>query len=215
MDRRMRAALLAALVALVAAASPAAAANNIVLPRSGQVGLGIQGQFGTMMSSGGLGEEFGSGGGLTVKVRYRMRFERAIGLTFGMQKLGARDPSGRAGAFDSIEVVPGTTPILREWMQLNTAGFEFYQLFDTRERTVKFISAGVGLTQMSSHLSSGETQYPIAGDGVYVSLGAGIERFFYRSMAWDLGLTYMGILHDQKLNNDFQLQGGIIFYAAY
>ena len=44
---------------------------------------------------------------------------------------------------------------------------------------------------------------------------AGVERFFYRSMAWDLGMTYMGILHDQKLNNDFQLQGGIIFYAAY
>ena len=48
-----------------------------------------------------------------------------------------------------------------------------------------------------------------------MSLGAGIERFFFRSMAWDLGLTYMGILHDQNLNNGFQLQGGIIFYAAY
>jgi len=215
MDRRMRAGLLAVLVALVAAASPAAAASNLVLPRSGQVGLGLQGQFGTMLSSGGLGEEFGSGGGLTVKVRYRMRFERAIGLTFGMQKLGARDPSGRAGAFDSIEVVPGTTPILREWLQINAAGIEFYQLFDTRDRTVKMISAGVGITQMSSHLSSGETQYPIAGDGVYISLGAGIERFFYRSVAWDLGITYMGILHDQNLNNSFQLQGGLIFYAAY
>jgi hypothetical protein len=215
MDRRMRAALLAALVALAVAASPAAAANNIVLPRSGQVGLGIQGQFSSMMSSGGLGEEFGSGGGLTVKVRYRMRFERAIGLTFGVQKLGARDPSGREGAFTAIDTIPGTTPVVREWLQVNTAGLEFYQLFDTRDRTVKLISAGVGLTQLSSHLSSSETQYPTAGDGVYVSLGAGIERFFFRSMAWDLGLTYMGILHDQKLNNSFQLQGGIIFYAAY
>ncbi|HEX5635367.1 MAG TPA: hypothetical protein VFX50_19120 [Gemmatimonadales bacterium] len=211
----MLAALLAALVALAAAAAPAAAQSNIVLPRSGQVGLGLQGQFGTLLSSGGLGEEFGSGGGLVVKVRYRMRFERAMGLTFDLQKLGARDPSGRAGAFDSLEVIPGQPVALRERLQINTAGIEFYQLFDTRSRTVKFISAGAGLALISSHLSTGETQYPTAGDGVFVSLGAGIERFFFRSVAWDMSVKYMGILHDQKLNHDFQLQGGLIFYAAY
>ena len=214
MDRRLSTVVLAVVV-LVAAASPASAQSSVVLPRSGQVGLGVQAQYGTLLSSGGLGEEFGTGGGLTVKVRYRMRYERAIGLTFDLQKLAARDPSGRAGAFDSIIVTPGTPDIVRERLQINTAGIEFYQLFDTRERTVKMISAGVGLTQISSHLSSGETQYPIAGDGAYFSLGAGIERFFYRSMAWDLGFKYMGILHDGKLNNDIQLQGGLIFYAAY
>ena len=86
MDRRLSSVVLAVVV-LVAAASPAAAASSVVLPRSGQVGLGLQGQYGTMLSSGGLGEEFGTGGGLTVKVRYRMRYERAIGLTFDLQKL--------------------------------------------------------------------------------------------------------------------------------
>jgi hypothetical protein len=34
-------------------------------------------------------------------------------------------------------------------------------------------------------------------------------------MAWDLSLKYMGILHDSKLNHDVQVQGGLIFYAAY
>ncbi len=215
MDRRLYAVSLTVLIALLAVATPAAAASSVVLPRAGQVGLGVQAQYGTMLQSGGLGEEFGSGGGLTVKVRYRMRYERAMGLTFDLQKLAARDPSGRAGAFDSIVVTPGQPDIVRERLQINTAGIEFYQLFDTRERTVKMISAGVGLTQISSHLSSGETQYPIAGDGVYFSLGGGLERFFFRSIAWDLGIKYMGILHDGKLNHDFQAQAGLIFYAAY
>ena len=217
MDRRTLNAVLAvlALSGPLAAAAPAAAASNVVLPRSGQVGIGMQGQVGTLFKSGELGEEFGAGGGLTFKVRYRMRFERAIGLTFDLQKLAARDPSSRGGAFDSIEVVPGVETPVRERLQMNTAGIEFYQLFDTRERTVKMISAGVGLVQINSHLSSGETQYPLAGDGAYFSLGGGLERFFYRSIAWDLGLKYMGILHDGKLNHDVQLQAGLIFYAAY
>jgi len=203
---------LASLAALLVLAPPARAASSIVLPRAGQVGLGVQGQVGTLFSSGGLGEEFGTGGGLTVRLRYRMRFERATGLTFDLQRLAARDPSGRAGAFDSLTDAPA---VLRDQLQINTAGIELYQLFDTRERTVKMLSAGLGLTQVTAKLSNGETQIPIAGDGLYLSLGAGLERFVYRSIAWDLGVRYMAILHDQRVNHDVQLQAGFIFYAAY
>jgi opacity protein-like surface antigen len=211
MNRKWSAVAVFALVLLVAV--PAARAqNSIVLPRAGQVGLGVQGQVGTMFTSGGLGAEFGTGGGLTVRIRYRMRFERAVGLTFDLQRLGARDPSGRAGAFDSLTDAPA---VLRDRLQLNTAGIEFYQLFDTRERTVKYLSAGAGLAQVSAHLTSGETQVPIAGDGVFASLGAGLERFVFRSVAWDLGARYLMVFHDQKINHDVQLQAGFIFYAAY
>lgn len=212
MNRRQSAVLLVAFVLSVWSAGPVQAAGNIVLPRSGQVGLGIQAQGGTMLSSGDLGTEFGSGGGLLVRVRYRMRFERAIGLTFDAQRLSAREPSGRAGAFDSLTDAPAT---LRDRLKLVTAGVEFYQLFDTRERTTKYVSAGAGLAQMSAHLTSGETQFPIAGDGVFISAGAGLERFVFRSMAWDLGARYMAIFHDGQLNHDLQLQAGLIFYAAY
>ncbi len=212
MNRRQSAVLLVAFVLSVGSAGVVHAAGNIVLPRSGQVGLGIQAEGGTMLSSGDLGTEFGSGGGLLVRVRYRMRFERAIGLTFDAQRLSARDPSGRAGAFDSLTDAPAT---LRDRLKLVTAGIEFYQLFDTRERTTKYVSAGAGLAQMSAHLTSGETQFPIAGDGVFISAGAGLERFVFRSMAWDLGARYMAIFHDGQLNHDLQLQAGLIFYAAY
>lgn len=215
MDRRSHAVTavsLALLAVLAGAAPPARAASNVILPRSGQVGLSFQGQVGTLFSSGGLGSEFDTGAGLSVRLRYRMRFERAIGLSFDLQRLSARTPSGRAGAFDALTDAPA---VLRERLQINTAGIELYQLFDTRERTVKMLSAGLGLTQVSARLSNGETQYPIAGDGLYLSLGAGLERFIYRSWAWDLGARYMAILHDQRVNHDVHLQAGLIFYAAY
>jgi opacity protein-like surface antigen len=168
-----------------------------------------------MLSSGNLGKEFGSGGGLAVRVRYRMRFERAIGLTFDAHQLSARDAEKFAfqnTAFDSLQ---DAATVSRDRLKLVTAGIEFYQMFDTRTRTTKYVSAGVGLAQLSAHLTSGETQFPIAGDGLYISAGAGLERFFFRSMAWDMGARYMAIFHDGEMNHDLQLQAGLIFYAAY
>ena len=215
MKRRMHRITLAVLVTLAVGVSSAHAASSIVLPRAGQVGLGLQVQGGTLLQGGGLGEEFGVGPGMAVRLRYRMRFERAIGLSFDVQRLKSREASAREGAFDSLQAVPGTPQILRERLKLVTAGIEFYQLFDTRDRTVKMLSAGAGLAQVSAKLSDGETQFPLAGDGVYLSIGAGLERFVYRSVAWDLSTRYMTILHDKKVNHDIQLSLGFIFYAAY
>lgn len=210
-QRLARAALLI-LVTFAAHAAPARAANTIVLPRSGQVGIGVSGSFGTFLPAGELGNEFGSGPGLSVKLRYRMRFERAIGLTFDAERMNSRDPSGAAGAFDSLTDAPA---VLRDYMKMVTAGFEFYQLFDTRERTVKYLSAGAGLAQITAHLTDGETQVPIAGDALFVSLGAGFERFFFRSWAWDMNFKYKPVLHDGKVNHDLQAQIGLMFYAGY
>lgn len=212
MKRRLAA--FVTLVVLVLSGLPlsSAHAGTIVLPRSGQVGLGLSGQAGTLLSAGDYGKEFGTGGGIKVNLRYRMRFERAMGLVFDMQRLAARDPSGEAGAFDSLTDAPA---VLRKQLRFNTAGVEFSQLFDTRSTTTKLLTAGFGLVQTSARLTNGETQFPIAGDGVYLSAGAGIERFVWRSWAWDTGFRYMAIFHDGTVNHDVQLHTGMIFYAAY
>ena len=203
-----------ALAGLLQTAAPARAANTLVLPRSGQVGLGIQVQGATLLTGGELGKEFGAGPGLTVKLRYRMRFERAIGLTFDAQQLDSRHPSAAAGAFDAIVPVSGEPQVLRDRLKLVSAGFELYQMFDTDE-TTKMLSAGLGLAQVSAHLTDGETQFPLAGDALFVSLGAGVERFVFKSWAWDLSTRYQMLFHDGKVNHDLQLQLGMIFYAAY
>ena len=216
MNRRSYAVALASLVTLGIAAGSARAESSIVLPRAGQVGVGLQAQGGTMLKPGDLGIEFGSGAGLAVHMCYRMRFERAIGLSFEVQQLSARNASRNArlagGAFDTLDrALPG----VRDRLKMLMAGVDFYQLFDTRERTVKYISAGGGLVQMSAHLTDGETQFPISGDGMYLSAGAGVERFFFKSWAYDLGTRYMAIFHGGTLNHDIQLRAGLVFYAAY
>jgi hypothetical protein len=198
MQRRMSLAVVTGI--LMSLPAFAVAAPNIVLPRPGQVGIGIQGQFGMLAKSGDLGDLFSNGPGIGIRLRYRMRYERAIGLSF------------EAHQFDSRVVgVAGDTTIRK--LKLITSGVEIYQLFGTRDRTTRMVSVGVGLAQASVELNDGETIYP--DDGVYVSAGAGLEHFFFRSWAYDLSTRYFAVFQHGKTNHDFQAQLGLIFYASY
>jgi hypothetical protein len=198
----------------VALAAGNARAASIVMPRAGQVGVGIQGNFGTLFETGQLGQEFGSGFGLGVRLRYRMRYERAIGLSFDQQTLKARVPGMPEGAFighrDPIDAL-----LTRDRLVMTTTGLDLYQMFDTRERTVKWLSVGAGIVQVSARLSDGETQFPVGNDGTFLSAGAGLERFFYRSWAYDLSARYQAEFYGSSVNHDLQATAGLIFYAAY
>ena len=192
------------LVALAASARPGAA-WVVVPPRAGQVGIGFQGQFGTLLENGPLGNDFESGPGMTVRLRYRLRYERGIGLSFESQR------------FDARQFLTPATPLEPpvEQLRLFTAGPEVYQMFGTETRTHRMLSVGAGLAKVAFHHSDGETSFPTAGDGVYVSAGAGVERFVWQSWALDLSGRYMTLFQDGHANHDFQMALGVIFYASY
>ena len=178
----------------------AEAAPSIVLPRPGQVGIGMQGQFGLLTKTGDYGDLFDSGPGLTVRLRYRMRYERAIGLSFEGQQFDSR-----------VAGVAGDTTLAR--LTLIMSGVEIYQLFDTQDRTTRLLSVGAGLAQASAKLNDNESVFP--DDGVYLSAGAGVERFFWSSWAFDFSARYYAIFQHHKTNHDFQASAGMIFYASY
>ncbi|HTR97891.1 MAG TPA: outer membrane beta-barrel protein [Candidatus Acidoferrales bacterium] len=199
-----------ALAAVVAAAPPAGAVT-IVLPRAGQVGVGVQGQFGTLLQSGNLGNEFGSGAGLAIKLVYRMRYERAIGLSFESSQLQTRVPR-----FDQTAFLASPDSLTRSTLNVTSAGFDIYQYFNTRTRTPRYLDAGIGLAEVNSELQDGEITYPPDGsDGLYLSAGAGFERFVYRSWAVDASAKYRAIFFDGEVNHTVQASLGMIFYAAY
>lgn len=190
-----------------------ARAASIVVPRAGQVGVGVNGNFGTLLDTGMLGQEFGSGFGLGVRLRYRMRYERAIGLSFDVDHLDSRVPGYPPGAFG--DPGPADTLLTRDVLNLTTTGLDFYQMFGTRTRNVKWLSLGAGIVQISSKLSDGEIQYPLEGDGTYLSLGGGVERFIYRSWALDFSTRYQAVFYGGSVNHNLQAAVGLMFYAAY
>jgi len=188
-------------------------AASVVLPRAGQVGVGVNGSFGTLLESGSLGTEFGTGPGLGVRLRYRMRYERAIGLTFDVVHLDSRVPGYPSGPFG--DPTPADSLITRDVLNLTTTVIDLYQMFGTRTRNVKWLSAGAGIVQATAKLSTGETQYPLESDGAYLSLGGGVERFIFRSWALDFSTRYQAVFYGGAVNHNLQAAVGLMFYAAY
>ena len=195
--------------AVLLSASPAHAVA-IILPRTGQVGVGVQGEYGGLADSGELGKEFGLGGGVDVRLKYRMRYERGIGLSFETRKLDARGARFDQSAFPAS---PDSLP--RTSLSLQTYGFDLYQFFGTRSRTPFFLSASAGLAKINSTVSNGDPVYPLGGDGFFVGAGAGVERFVYRSWAIDFTTRYSAIFLDGTPNHELHASLGMIFYAAY
>ena len=213
MKKKSLAVLFVTCIIAAAAAAPAGAAS-LVLPRAGQVGVGLSGDFATLLKSGQLGKEFGHGPGLGVTLRYRMRYERAIGLSFHQEFLDARESGMPEGAFIGHRD-PTDSLLTRDRLNLTTTGFDFYQMFDTRTRDVKWLSLSAGLVQVSAKLSDGETQYPIGNDGTFLGAGAGLERYFYRSWAVDAAVHYRALFYGSSVNHQVSGTLGLVFYAAY
>lgn len=186
---------------LTLAGAEAAGAATIVLPRAGQIGISGQAQYGTLLDQGNLGKEFGTGPGMAVRARYRMRYERALGLSFESQ------------TFDARTAQPADSLFARKQLTAILSSVEIYQMFGTRTRNTRYLCAGIGLAQTSYKLNDGETEFP--GDGLALSAGVGMERFFYRSWAFDLSARYLALFHDGKNNHDLQASVGLVWYASY
>ena len=193
-------------IALVSATS-ALAEPRVVLPRAGQVGIGVQGGYGMLLNNGVVGETFDAGESYTVRLRYRMRYERGLGLTFENNAFDARERTLYTGELS-------TAP---ERLGVILSGVEFYQMFNTRTRYVSMLSLGAGLVQQRVKLNSGETELSgtLSGDGLFVSAGAGVERFVYRSVAIDVSTRYYAMFRDGKAGHNVQVALGAIFYAGY
>ncbi len=190
-------------IAGLLSASLAEAKIIVVPPRPGQLGVGLTGQFAGLAGGGDIGSTFGTGGGIAVRVRYRMRYERAIGITFEQQNYNARHAAD-ADTMPTSEALTNTS-------------IEFYQLFGTRTNTTRMLSAGFGLTQVRRKLKDGDFEVgkPEEGDGGFVSVGAGLEKFVYQSLGVDLNTHYQVIFQNHTTNHSFQVALGFIFYASY
>ena len=175
---------------------------KIVLPRPGEIGFAGLAQYGTLFKQGEIGEEFGTGPGFALRLRYRMRYERALGLTFERHGFNPREKSDADTAAKNCTLL--------------ATGFEIHQMFGTRTRTVRMLSAGVGLAQVSQALNDGESLVsgPGVGDGFFVSLGGELEYFFWQSWAVDLSLRYHAVILHETTNHDVQFGAGLVFYAS-
>ncbi len=203
--------LVLTLAAALVVVSSARAGTIVVPPRPGQVGLSVSGLYGGLANTGDVGQQFGTGPGIAVRVRYRMRYERGFGLTFENHVYDVR--SGDFRDFVADTSFPAGTDVAAKQVSVGLYGVEFYQMFGTRTKTTRMLNVGVGLAHTVVKLYDGESQFPWS-DGPFVSVGAGLERFFWQGLAWDLAGRYEAIFINGKANHDVQVSLGLIFYAS-
>ena len=194
------------------AAGTARAGTIVVLPRPGQVGVSLSGTYGTLLDSGNVGDLFGSGAGMAVRVRYRVRYERGFGLTFESHGFDVRMADSLVDLFTKTPLAADSMFAYKK-LNLFLYGVDFYQMFGTRTKTTKMVSIGGGIAHPTFALNDGENEYPLS-DGAYLSAGVGVERFFWQSLAFDFGARYQAVFLDGKVNHDLQASVGLIFYAS-
>ena len=215
--KRMRAGLgWAVVVALgLLPASGTSARPVIVLPRPGQIGFGGSGLIGTLAQSGDVGQvfNFGMPPGLAFRLRYRMRYERGFGVTFETHGFDPRTAGPWRDLVETDSVYAANSPFAAKRLNLFLYGVDFYQFFGTRTKTTRMLSVGAGIAHAVVALNDGEQQFPW-GDAPYVSAGAGFERFFWQSWAWEAGVRYQAIFLGGKANHDLQASLGVIFYTS-
>lgn len=179
-----------------------ARAAKVILPKPGEIGFVGLAQYGSLFKGGEIGQDFRSGAGLALRLRYRMRYERGLGLSFE-----------RHGFHPRVE---STDPLAPTTSTLILSGADVYQMFGTRTRAVKMVGATVGLAQVSQKLNGGETQLSGrgVGDGFFVGLGGEIEYFFWNSWAVDVSVRHHIVILHESTNNDLQFSAGLVFYAS-
>jgi hypothetical protein len=201
-------------LALVATAAGTAVAGPLVVPpRPGQVGLSVAGSYGTLLKSGTIGEQFGSGAGMVVRLRYRARYERGWGLTFESHNLELRDLETVRSYAQPGTSWPAGDDLAYKKATVYLYGVDFYQMFQTRTKTPLMLNAGAGLAHAILTANNTDTEYPFS-DGPYVSVGAGVERFFWQSLAFDVGARYAAVFLGDKVNHDLHASIGLIYYAS-
>ncbi len=197
----------------LAFAATAHAKTVVVPPRPGQIGLGVLGTYGTLLKNGEFGNDFSSGAGLAVHLRYRMRYERAFGLSFESHNFDVR----KNARFEDPETgftIPADSSIAPKQLTLGLYGVEFYQLGGTRTPTTRFVSVGAGIAHPTRQLNDKDVDFAGGEDGLFVNVGAGVEHFFWQSWAWTLDAHYNAVFRNSATTHDVQAAAGLIFYAS-
>jgi hypothetical protein len=194
-------------------AAGARAERLVAPPRPGQIGLCAQGLYGSLLKSGEFGRDFSSGPGLAVQLRYRMRYERGFGLSFEAHNFDVRPTATFTDPETGGTLTPDSTFAPKK-LTFDLYGVDFYQMAGTRTATTRFVSVGAGLAHPVRTLNDNEIDFTGGEDGAYVTLGAGMERFFWQSWAWTIGARYYAVFRNGSTNHDLQAAAGLVFYAT-
>ena len=166
--------------------------------RAGTVALHGSALYGVLVGSGRFADEFNHGLGVGFGLRYRNSNQSSLGIAFESHQFDAKAPGDSAAAPKKLQMIMTT--------------LDYYRHYSVRSRTPRYLVIGAGLMQSRRTDQDDVREYP--GDGGVFKVGGGFEYWANRTLTFDVGLRYYGVLSESSLNHDIQAAVGINFYTS-
>ena len=169
--------------------------------RTGTISLGLQASYGAVRGTSRLADGFSDGFGYAFRFRYMLTPSFALGFSFENQHYSARDaaPSQVPGASDSSIVM---TTVSAEGV-----------LFLHREAEVNPYFLG-GFGHASPDIVDDVLGSARVNEGMYLVLGAGLERFVRPRFSFDFTLRGYGMVSNSEFTSFVQFCAGIHLYPG-
>ncbi|HEY6221468.1 MAG TPA: hypothetical protein VIX13_02925 [Candidatus Eisenbacteria bacterium] len=169
--------------------------------RPNTISLGIQGSYGMVRGTSRLSDGFSNGPGYAVRFRYMLTPSFALGFSFENQRFNSRGgpPSTTPGASDSTIVM---TTVSAEGI--------FY-VHRERESHPYFLG---GFGHASPDIVDKSLGSARANEGLYLVLGAGMERFMRPRFSLDFTLRGYAMVSNVEFTSFAQICAGIHLYPG-
>lgn len=169
--------------------------------RPGTISLGFQGSYGIVRGTSRLADGFSDGFGYALRFRYMLTPSFALGFSFENQ------------GYDQRGGVPSTTPGASDSSIVMTTVSGEGILFLHREREAHpYFLAGIG--HASPDIVDDVLGTARANEGMFLVLGAGLERFFRPRFSMDLTLRGYGMISNSEFTSFLQICAGIHLYPG-
>ena len=169
--------------------------------RPNTISLGIQGDYGVVRGNSRLADGFDDGPGYSFRFRYMMAPSFALGFSFESQRFYDKGgiPSTELGAGDSTVV-------------MTTVGIEgVFYIHREREVNPYFVT---GFGYASPDVVDEVRGSARVNEGMFLALGAGLERFIRPRFSLDFTLRGEGLISNSEFTGVATLSAGIHLYPG-
>jgi hypothetical protein len=195
--------LLLCSIVLIGAAVPSVCSAGPIFEEKGTLTMGLHGQYGLLVGDAPAADDFDSGLGYGLRLRYYLGGNRALGISLDRQTFEGAASSPTADRPEEMNVAIIT--------------MDYYWYFDRKSDLPRYISIGAGVHHPSKDYSeySNNAWVPyskVGPDGIVVSIGAGVEHFFHRVAAVDFSVRGHALLGQGGALGSVEATMGLNFY---
>jgi len=182
-------------LAMLGALVPSVSLSGPIFEEKGTLTVGALVQQGMLVGDAAPTDEFDTGTGYGMRLRYYLGSSRAFGISFENQVFDAKPSSLSADQPKEFRAAVVT--------------LDYLWYFDRKSTLSRYATVGLGVHHPVSEYKLDSKP---GRDGIVGCIGGGLEYFFHRSTSIDISVKGYGLLGQGGFLGSVEVAGGISFY---